>query len=209
MRVGLDAGWRSASAYPVATAAGEGGLSLNEVDMVAATGEDAADRLLDGELAAAWVDQPAWARVADSDRFKLAATLPATEPIDGTMLAGRLVDTDRDVGLAYARAVIRTINTYLSGDYHDDGDVTAALARGIGAGADELAATSPLLFDWEIRSGTTARLQDAMVEIGAVGYERPLPEDDVVDRSLASRCARLEAERIGPHGSTEQSGSEP
>ena len=24
-----------------------------------------------------------------------------------------------------------------------------------------------------------------MVGIGAVGYERPLPEDDVVDRSLA------------------------
>jgi NitT/TauT family transport system substrate-binding protein len=193
MRVGLDAGWRSASVYPVATVAGEGGLSLNEVDMVAATGDDAADRLLDGDLAAAWVDQPAWARVADSDRFKLAATLPATEPIDGTMLSGRLLGADRDVGLAYARAVIRTINTYLSGDYHGDEDVMAALASGTGAGADELAATPQLLFDWEIRSGTTERLQDAMVDIGAVGYERPLPEDDVVDRSLALDALGLRA----------------
>ena len=61
----------------------------------------------------------------------------------------------------------------------------AALAGATGAGIDELAATPPLVFDWEIRSGTTDRLQDAMVGIGAVGYERPLPEDDVVDRSLA------------------------
>jgi NitT/TauT family transport system substrate-binding protein len=162
---------------------------------VAATGEDAADRLLDGELAAAWVDQPASGRVADSDRFKLAATAPATEPIDGTMLSGRLLGADRDVGLAYARAVIRTINTYLSGDYHDDDDVMTALAGGTGAGADELVATPPLLFDWEIRSGTTERLQDAMVEIGAVGYERPLPEDDVVDRSLALDALGLRPSR--------------
>ncbi|HKA85045.1 MAG TPA: hypothetical protein VKD21_14330 [Acidimicrobiales bacterium] len=185
MRVALDAGWRSASVYPLATLAGEGGLSLNEVDLVAAAEEDAADRLLDGELAAAWVDQPASARIADGDRFRLAATLPATEPIDGTMISGRLLGADRGVGLAYARAVIRTINTYLSGDYHDDEDVMAALAGATGAGADELAETRPLLFDWEIRSGTAERLQDAMVVIGAVGYERPLSEDDVVDRSLA------------------------
>jgi NitT/TauT family transport system substrate-binding protein len=192
-RVGLDAGWRSASVYPVATVAGQGGLSLNEVDLVAATGEDAADRLLDGELAAAWVDQPAWARVADSDRFELAATLPATEPIDGTMLSGRLLGADREVGLAYTRAVIRTIDTYLTGEYHDDEDVMATLARATGAGAEELAATPPLLFDWEIRSGTTDRLQDAMIGIGAVGYERPLPEDDVVDRGLALDALGLSA----------------
>jgi hypothetical protein len=115
----------------VATSAAQSGLSLNDVDFVAAPGDDAADRLLGGELAAAWVDQPAWTRVADADGFALAVTLPTTESIDGTMLAARLLGAERDVGLAYARA--------------------------------------------EIRSGTTGRLQDAMIEIGAVGYERPLP----------------------------------
>jgi NitT/TauT family transport system substrate-binding protein len=193
LRVGLDAGWRSASVYPVATVAGQGGLSLNEVDLVAATGDDAADRLLGGELAAAWVDQPALARVADADGFALAATLPATEPIDGTVLSGRLLGADRDVGLAYARAVIRSINTYLSSDYHDDSEVMAVLASATGAEVDELEATPPLLFDWEIRSGTTGRLQDAMVEIGAVRYERPLPEDDLVDRSLVLDALHLRA----------------
>jgi NitT/TauT family transport system substrate-binding protein len=193
LRVGLDAGWRSASVYPVATVAGQGGLSLNEVDLVAATGDDAADRLLGGELAAAWVDQPALASVADADGFALAATLPATEPIDGTVLSGRLLGADRDVGLAYARAVIRSINTYLSSDYHDDSEVMAVLASATGAEVDELEATPPLLFDWEIRSGTTGRLQDAMVEIGAVRYERPLPEDDLVDRSLVLDALHLRA----------------
>jgi hypothetical protein len=58
---------------------------------VATAGDDAVDRLVGGELAAAWVDQPAWARAADADGLELAVTLPATEPIDGTMLSRRLV----------------------------------------------------------------------------------------------------------------------
>jgi hypothetical protein len=110
---------------------------------------------------------------------------PTTEPIDGTMLAGRLLGAERDVGLAYARAVIRTINTYMSGDYHDDAEVMGALAEATGTGAEELAGTPSLLFDWEIRSGTTGRLQDAVIEIGAEGYERPLPERKLVDGTLA------------------------
>ncbi len=193
MRVGLDAGWRSASVYPVATAAAQGDLSLNDVDLVATAGDEAVDRLLGGELAAAWVDQPEWTRVADADGFALAATLPATEPIDGTLLSGRLLGADREVGLAYARAVIRTINTYLSGDYHDDAEVMTALAEATGADADELAAAPPLLFDWEIRNGTTSRLQAAMIDIGAVGYERPLAEDELVDRTLAVDAVGLRA----------------
>jgi NitT/TauT family transport system substrate-binding protein len=191
MTMGLDAGWRSAAVYPVATVTAQGDLSLNDVDLVAVAGDQAVDRLLDGKLAAAWIDQPAWTRVADSDGFELAATLPATEPIDGTMMSNRLLGSDREVGLAYARAVIRTINTYLTGDYHQDDDVMTALADAIGNDADELAATPALLFDWEIRAGTTARLQDALVELGGVAYERPLAERDLVDRTIALDATRL------------------
>lgn len=193
MALGLGAGWRSAGIYPVGTVAAEDGLSLNDVDLVAATGEDAVDRLLDGELAAAWVDPPAWSRAADADGIALAATLPADGPIDGTMMSARLLDADRDVGLAYTRAVIRTINTHLTGDYREDEDVMDALAEATGADADELAATPALLFDWEIRAGTTERLQDAMIEIGSVGYERPLAQDELVDRTLALDAVGLRA----------------
>jgi NitT/TauT family transport system substrate-binding protein len=191
--IGLGAGGRSAAVYPVATVAGQGGLSLNDVDLVPATGDAAVDRLLDGELAAAWIDPPAWSRVADADGIELAATLPAGEPIDGTMMSGRLLDADRDVGLAYTRAVIRTVNTHLTGDYREDEDVVAALAEATDADTDDLAAMPPLLFDWEIRAGTSDRLQDAMVEIGALGYERPLPEDQLVDRTLALDAVGLRA----------------
>lgn len=88
--------------------------------------------------------------------------------------------------------MIRTIN-HLTGDYRDDEEVMDALADATGADAHELAATPALLFDCDIRAGTTERLQDAMVEIGSVGYERPLAEDELVDRTLALDAVGLRA----------------
>ena len=184
-RIGLSAGWRSATVYPVASVTEAGNLTLNEVDLVRVAGGDAAQRLLDGTVAAAWVDQPAWARLADTEGIELAGTLPGSETIEGTVVSGRLLDADRDVGVAFARAVIRTVNTHLTGDYRRDDEVMGALTDATGSGRDALTATPALLFDWEIREGTTERLQEAMVDIGSVGYEQPLPEDRLVDRTLA------------------------
>jgi NitT/TauT family transport system substrate-binding protein len=112
-------------------------------------------------------------------------TLPS-ESLTGVVLAERLVDPARDraVGLAFTRAVIRTINTHLTGDYQSDDDVVAALADVTGQGEDAIRATPAWVFDWELRRGTTHRLQHPLIEIGGVLYEEELPEGRLVDRSL-------------------------
>jgi NitT/TauT family transport system substrate-binding protein len=186
MPVALDDGVRSAEAYPVNTVFEQGNLSLNDVDVVPMGGTDAADALLEQHLAAAWLDQPAWAEVAEADGYELAVTRPASESIDGTVVSARLLDAERDVGQAYVRAVVRTINTYLTGDYHDDEDVMRALAGALDTDVDDLVVGPSLLFDWEIRSGTTNRMQDVLIELGTVAYERPLAERLLVDRSLVA-----------------------
>jgi NitT/TauT family transport system substrate-binding protein len=101
-------------------------------------------------------------------------------------LSGRLVDEARDraVGVAFVRAVIRTINTYLADDYQSDDDVVAALAEATGQEEDEITATPEWIFDWELRRDTTGRIQTVLLELGGVLYEEELPESDLVDRSL-------------------------
>jgi len=42
------------------------------------------------------------------------------------------------------------------------------------------------LFDWEVRAGTTTRVQDTLTALGGVGYERAIGEDLLVDRSLVA-----------------------
>ena len=51
---------------------------------------------------------------------------------------------------------------------------------------DAVAAGPAPLFDWEIREGTSSRIQDTMTIVGAVGYENVLPESAVVDRSFVA-----------------------
>jgi NitT/TauT family transport system substrate-binding protein len=184
-RIALPGGVDSAATLPTGRALGQNGLVANQVAIVDDEGDRAARRLLDREVAGAWLEGTAWLPVARDDRFELATTLPASESLDATVMAGRLLERDREVGEAYVRAVIRTINTYLSGDYRSDGEVVATLADAIGIEEDELSATPPWLFDWELRSGTTDRVQEALIEVGAVSYSDPLPSGQLIDRSLA------------------------
>lgn len=161
-------------------------LSLNEVRIDLAAGAEAAEMLSDGRVSGAWLDEPAWRSVQDNVLFRLVATLPASESIGGIVFSRRLVDheVDRSVGLAFARAVVRTVNTYLADDYQQDDDVVAALSEATGVSVEDLQATPPWLFDWELRSATTDRLQSTFVQLGAVIYEEEIPERDIVDRTL-------------------------
>lgn len=184
--VAVPDGVRSSATFPIEQVLSQNDITLNEVALTEGGGLDAAGRLLDGELAAAWLDGGTWYEVAGRDGFHLAATLPASETIDGTIASERLLGPERAVGEAYARAVIRTINTHLTGDYRGDDDTMAVLAELSGIPQDDLATLPPLVFDWEVRDGTLGRIQEALLILGGVTYDGPLEVERYVDRSLAA-----------------------
>ncbi len=186
--VALPGGIAAAAIYPASQLLEQRNATTESIDLVDDSGDRAAERLKSGELAAAWLDGASWRAVARDGGFELLATLPATESIDGTVFSRRLTGQDRAVGLAYVRAVIRTINTYLTGDYQDDDEVVTALARATGLDDDVITGTRPLLFDWEIRDGTLTRIEDALITAGGVEYDAPQPADRLVDRSLATEA---------------------
>jgi NitT/TauT family transport system substrate-binding protein len=172
---------------PIASLIRQDDLTLNDVNLVPVDGATAVDLLLqrDGGVSAAWLSEPEWREVADRGAVRLVATLPA-EPLAGVVMAGRLVDEgqDRAVGMAFVRAVIRTVNTHLADDYQSDDEVVAELAEATGQSEDEIRATPGWVFDWELRQGTTTRIQKTLVKLGGVVYEQVLSESQVVDRSL-------------------------
>ncbi len=114
----------------------------------------------------------------------LVATTPGSETIDGTVFGPRLLGPDRAVGLAYVRAVMRTINTHLPDGYEED--ALEAVAEALDVDEEVVASGPAPLFDWEVRAGTTTRVQDTLTALGGVGYERVIGEDILVDRSLAA-----------------------
>jgi NitT/TauT family transport system substrate-binding protein len=179
-------GIQDAVAAPLTDVLRQDDLSLNEVHLDLVDGPAAVKELQDGKATGAWLPEPVWRSVAGDPRFRLIATLPASESISGIVFSARLIDRDRDraVGVAFARAVIRTVNTYLADDYQRDKATMNALATATGISRKQLDATPPWLFDWELRADTTERMQTTFIGLGSVLYEEEIPERDIVDRTV-------------------------
>lgn len=183
-------GLSSVIAYPIAEAFASVDLVLGvDLDVQTIPSAEMELALENDAVQSAWMLDPLWGSLAGNPDYVLVATQPAGEPIGG-LYAGPGCHTDkRDACVAFHRAIIRTINTYLNGDYHQDADVVAEIAEAISQEADAIAATPSLLFDWEIRSGTAERAQNAFISFTAAGepvveFSEPFPEDQVVDRSI-------------------------
>ena len=180
--VATTGGRASAAAYPIETIFGQQQLSASSVAFVSTSPADAVRQLKAGEISLAWLPEPAAHALAGNPSVQLVATLPASESIEGTVVAPRLVEQDRAVGLAFVRAMIRTINTHLADGY--DRRARTVVARALDVPESTLEKAPAPLFDWEIRTGTLVRIQRVFIELGSVTYERPLPEVGLVDRTL-------------------------
>lgn len=185
----VPGGMEAAALYPIETTLGQHQLDANAVDLVTATPQEAIERLQAGEVGGAWLTDPVAGLLPAEAGLRQVATLPGSEAIDGTVFAPRLLEGDREVGLAYARAIVRTINTHLADGYGDE--ALPVVAEALDLSEDVVAEGPSLLFDWEVRSGTTTRVQEAFVVVGAMRYERPAPEGDLVDRSLVAGALGL------------------
>jgi NitT/TauT family transport system substrate-binding protein len=177
-------GLGSSIAYPIATAFEDAGISVLDMDVEEIPSEDMVQALENDAVQAAWLLDPFWIDAADNPDFTLVATQPPGEPIGGLMFGGHCFDEKRDACEAFARAYVRTVNTYLDGDYQQDDEVMAALAEETGTSEESLAATPSLIFDWEIRERTTDLMQGFFIDFETVEYDEPIPEAEVVDRSL-------------------------
>lgn len=179
----------ASTAYPLAHVFLRGDASVNDFRVLEVGGQAAADRLLFDEAPFGWIEDPYWQAVADSGRFRLAGPQPS-ESLRGVVLSERLLapDTGRKVGLAFVRAMVRTINTYLGESYRDNPEVRAALLDTTGWTDRQLNRIPPLIFDWEVRPATVESIQIAMVPLGAVlfeeAYEGPEVEEMFIDTSL-------------------------
>ncbi len=180
----VPGGLGAAATLPIDTLLAQHALGANSIDILPAPSSQAAQTLHVAASGGAWLAEPDATQAAADDALMLVATTPGSESIDGTVFGPRLLGPDRAVGLAYVRAVIRTINTHLPDGYEDD--ALQAVSEALGADEEVVADGPAPLFDWEVRTGTTTRVQDTLTALGGVGYERVISEDRLVDRSLAA-----------------------
>jgi NitT/TauT family transport system substrate-binding protein len=164
----------------------EGGLHVTDLKFTVIPSADMLQALDNKAVDAAYLLDPYWLKASESGKYVLMATQTPGEPIGGYYYSPKMVKEDREKAKAFTRAMIRTISTYLDGDYQSHPDVMNQLATASGQTLAALNATPSLVFDWEIRQGTGEAIQKVLMTTGpnTLRYTTVLPEERYVDRSI-------------------------
>ncbi|MBO0510726.1 ABC transporter substrate-binding protein, partial [Streptomyces beijiangensis] len=182
-RMGTMIGKGSVISYPMEKALAAHHSSLTDIGFQQLGSADVLTALQNGGVDSAWLLDPIWRKVDGDAKYAFLGGQPQGEPLGGVLFGPSLLNKDPDAGVAFLRAYIRTVNTYFAGDYKSDPAFTASLATLLKTDESILKSTPSLRMDWEIRKGTTDRLQKSYRDAG-VSKGDALPEDRTVDRSL-------------------------
>ncbi|MGA5565873.1 ABC transporter substrate-binding protein [Streptomyces platensis] len=182
-KLGTMIGKGSVIMYPMARTFAGHGARLDSIAFQQLGSADVLTALTGGGVDSAWLLDPVWRRVDGDAKYAFLGGQPRGEPLGGALYGPTLLQRDPDAGVAFLRAYLRTVNTYFAGDYKADRAFVAELAKLLDVDTEILTSVPSLRMDWEIRKGTTDRLQKAYREAG-VTKGAPLPEDRLVDRSL-------------------------
>ena len=166
-------------------------FNIKKVDIQTVPSVDIMNALKNKALDCGILLDPLWTQVKDDPAYFQAATQTPGEPL-GHMSFGKNLLVDKpDVGQAFLRAYIRTINTYFAGNYHQDDKVMAEIQKWTGATNEAqatLKALDPLTFDWEVRKDTTTRVQQLFIDLGVItNFTTPVAESKLIDRTVANK----------------------
>ncbi|MFF5182371.1 ABC transporter substrate-binding protein [Streptomyces sp. NPDC000345] len=182
-RLGTMIGKGSVIAYPMEKALRGHGGDLSRIQYRQLGSADVLTALQNGGVDSAWLLDPVWRRVDGNASYAFLGGQPQGEPLGGFLYGPSLLTEDTDAGVALLRAHIRTVNTYFAAEYKKDASFVTYLAKLLKTDRRILESTPSLRMDWEIRAGTTDRLQSAYAAQGVTKGD-PLPESRTVDRSL-------------------------
>ncbi|WP_262505284.1 ABC transporter substrate-binding protein [Streptomyces sp. TRM68367] len=182
-KLGTMIGKGSVIAYPMEKALEKHGGGLAEIQYQQLGSADVLTALENGGVDSAWLLDPVWRKVDGKPGYAFLGGQPPGEPLGGLLYGPSLLNEDVDAGVALLRAYIRTVNTYFSADYKTNETFITYLAKLLKTDERILRSTPSLHMDWEIRAGTTDRLQSAYVAQG-VSEGDPLPESRTVTRAL-------------------------
>jgi len=171
----------------------EVGLSLKDMSFETVDVADSVTALRNGSVDAAMLLDPFWVPLKDDPNYTFLAPSVRPGSDSGGIYFGPSILKRRDVGVAFARAYIRTVNTYLAGDYKSDPALLVKQSAGLGVPGDKLDDTPSYVFNWDVPKGASDEIQQLYLGIGkTVTYREVIPESKVVDRSFVAEAVGRE-----------------
>lgn len=168
-----------------------GGLTLDDIELAPLQQPDHVAALQSGAVVASGgIVEPFASQAAAGGAAILAQRSLTGHSSGGFFFSPEMTVGKRDLGVAFLRAALRTVRTYLQPGYQDDDEVVRAFSEGLSQDVDIVRATPPTLFSLAILPGSLDKLQGAWFEIGDVlEYQEPITDAEFIDQSLIAEAA--------------------
>lgn len=166
-----------------------GGLTVKDVTVKSFPAADVSTALLQGAVQGAYLTAPATVPVSASGKAKYVDSMPKDggSAIAVYLFGPGLLKQNPEVGQAIVRAMARTVNTYLIGDYKANDGLVADIAKALNRTPEEIKATPSFEFDpkLKIRDDLYVQMQKLWLEVGGIlSYDTPLDPAKVIDTSF-------------------------
>ncbi|MFD2420804.1 ABC transporter substrate-binding protein [Amycolatopsis pigmentata] len=191
--IGVNPGALAApSEYGLYEAITKGKLSPGDVKMTPFTDIAAmAQALNNGSIDGATLGPPFTASLNPGIAFQATPGYPKTMQIAGYFATTDLLDAHRAAGTAFFRAMERTVNTYLSGDYHGNAEVMAKVAENLGTTTDLLKVAPSVSFDFNVPAQSVDSLQQMYRAVpNTLQYNDAVKPAELLDLSLVIDAAQ-------------------
>ncbi|MGW4487763.1 ABC transporter substrate-binding protein [Amycolatopsis sp. NPDC004368] len=191
--IGVNPGGLAApSEYGLYELITKGGLKPSDVRMTPFSDISAMVQALNnGSIDGATVGPPFTAGIQPGVAFNAEGGYPDTMQIAGYFSTTDLLSAHRDAGVAFFRAVERTVNTHLSGDYHQDDEVMSKMAQQLGTTVEKLRVAPSVPFDFNVPAESVASLQKMYQSVpNTLQVDSPVKPEELIDLSLVIDAAQ-------------------
>lgn len=191
--IGVNPGGLAApSEYGLYDLITKGGLKPDDVRMTPFSDIAAMTQALNnGSIDGATLGPPFTASLKPGVAFQAEGGYTRSMQIAGYFTTTDLLGSRRDAGVAFFRALERTVNTYLSGDYHKNTDVMTKMAQQLGTTVSTLRVAPSVPFDFNVPAESVDSLQKMYQSVpGTLQVGTPVKAAELIDLSLVIDAAQ-------------------
>lgn len=187
-----SSGLGAPSTYAVNAFLEDNGVSLDQINPVALSGSDLLVAVETGSVDGGYVLTPQWLELEGGDVATYAGMYGGFDGAGFSAstyeMSRSFIEDEPEVAQAIMRAIVRTVRTYLQGDYHADPEVLAALAEVTGSPAEAIASSPSLVFnpDLPLNGQMMEDIQVMWLESApdTLNFDEPLPIERITERSV-------------------------
>lgn len=188
-KVALIGGAQTVSGYYLNELLKQGGLTINDVQVVNLDFASGLAAVKTGAVAATLQVAPTWQQDVASGQYKVIGDM---DPVyahgspSGVMFGPSLLRNDRQAGVAFLRALQRAASTDLQGDYLAKPDIAKAIADGLGIPVADVQKLTPPVFNPKLTLNPDVfqSVQQFWIGLSALAYQKPVPASSVIDQQL-------------------------